>query len=57
MQLRDEYFARMYLMGRKGTLKDFHDRFLKIGTLPFALVREELLHQIEAGISKPKTSD
>jgi uncharacterized protein (DUF885 family) len=47
----------MYLMGRKGTLKDFHDRFLKIGTLPFALVREELLHQIEAGASKPNTSD
>ena len=57
MQLRDEYFARMYLMGRNGTLKDLHDRFLKIGTLPFALVREELLHQIEAGASKFKTSE
>ena len=56
MQLRDEYFAQMYLMGRKGTLKDFHDRVLKIGTLPFALVREELLYQIAAG-AQSKTSD
>jgi uncharacterized protein (DUF885 family) len=46
MALRDEYFTRMYLMGRNGTLKDFHDRVLKIGTLPFALLREELLHDI-----------
>ena len=46
MALRDEYFARMYLMGRKGSLKDLHDRVLKIGTLPYALMREELLHDI-----------
>ncbi len=46
MALRDEYFARMYLKGLKGTLKDFHDRVLKIGTLPYALMREELLHDI-----------
>lgn len=51
MALRDEYFARMYLMGRKGTLKDLHDRVLKIGTLPYALMREELLHDIAAGES------
>jgi hypothetical protein len=36
----------MYLMGRTGTLKDLHDRVLKIGTLPYALMREELLHDI-----------
>jgi uncharacterized protein (DUF885 family) len=47
MALRDEYFARMYLMGLTGTLKDFHDRVLKIGTLPYALLREELLHDIQ----------
>lgn len=46
MALRDEYFSRMYLMGRKGSLKDFHDRVLKIGTLPYKLLREELLHEI-----------
>jgi hypothetical protein len=48
MALRDEYFARMYLSGLTGTLKDFHDRVLKIGTLPYALLREELLHDIAA---------
>ncbi|MDT8321796.1 MAG: hypothetical protein RQ826_14845 [Xanthomonadales bacterium] len=47
MALRDEYFGRMYLMGRKGSLKDFHDRVLKIGTLPSALLREELLHDLD----------
>jgi uncharacterized protein (DUF885 family) len=46
MALRDEYFARMYLMGQKGSMKDLHDRVLKIGTLPYALMREELLHDI-----------
>ncbi len=46
MALRDEYFARMYLQGKTGTLKDFHDRVLRIGTLPYALLREELLHDI-----------
>ena len=46
MALRDEYFGRMYLMGRKGSLKDFQDRVLMIGTLPYALMREELLHDI-----------
>ncbi len=46
MALRDEYFTQMYLMGRTGTLKDLHDRVLKIGTLPYALLREELLHDI-----------
>jgi uncharacterized protein (DUF885 family) len=46
MALRDEYFTQMYLMGRTGTLKDFHDRVLKIGTLPYALLREALLHDI-----------
>lgn len=49
LALRDEYFSRMYLMGRTGTLKDFHDRVLKIGTLPFTLLREELFHDIAEG--------
>lgn len=46
MALRDEYFTQMYLMGRRGSLRDFHDRILKIGTLPVALLRETLLHDI-----------
>jgi len=46
MALRDEYFTQMYLMGKTGTLKDLHDRVLKIGSIPYALMREELLHDI-----------
>ncbi len=46
MALRDEYFTQMYLMGRTGTLKDLHDRVLKIGSIPYALMREALLHDI-----------
>jgi hypothetical protein len=48
LRLRDDYFAWMLARGRAGTLKDFHDRFLKIGTLPMKLLREELYHQIES---------
>ncbi len=47
LRLRDDYFDHMFALGKKGTLKDFHDRFLKIGTLPVKLLREELFHQIE----------
>jgi uncharacterized protein (DUF885 family) len=40
LKMRDEYRARM---GDGFTLRDFHDRLLRIGSLPPALVREELL--------------
>lgn len=46
LALRDEYFTQMYLMDRTGTLKDLHDRLLTIGTLPYALMREVLLHDL-----------
>ncbi len=46
MSLRDEYFTRMYLSGKTGRLKDLHDRVLTIGTLPYSLLREELLRDI-----------
>jgi hypothetical protein len=45
--LRDEYFAAMLARGRAGTLKDFHDRFLRTGMLPMKLQREALLHDID----------
>lgn len=48
MAIRDEYFTQMYLSGKTGRLKDLHDRVLKIGTLPYSLLREELLRQIAA---------
>jgi uncharacterized protein (DUF885 family) len=47
VKLRDDYFARMLAQGRKGTLKDFHDRVLKIGMLPVKLIRETLFHQLD----------
>jgi hypothetical protein len=40
LKLRDEYHRKV---GAAFTLRDFHDRLLKIGSLPPALVREELL--------------
>lgn len=46
LELRDEYFTQMYLSGKNGRLKDLHDRVLTIGTLPYALLREELLRAI-----------
>ncbi len=47
LQLRDDYFARMSALGRKGTLKDFHDRVLQIGMVPVDMIRETLFHQID----------
>lgn len=47
LQLPDDYFARMSALGRKGTLKDFHDRVLRIGMLPVELLRKVLFRQIE----------
>jgi uncharacterized protein (DUF885 family) len=40
LRMRDEYRREV---GSAFTLRDFHDRLLKIGSLPPALVREELL--------------
>jgi hypothetical protein len=40
LKMRDEYRAKA---GAAFTLRDFHDRLLKIGSLPPALVREELM--------------
>jgi uncharacterized protein (DUF885 family) len=40
LKMRDEYHHKV---GAAFTLRDFHDRLLKIGSLPPALVREELL--------------
>jgi uncharacterized protein (DUF885 family) len=51
LRLRDDYFAKMFALDKKGTLKDFHDRFLTIGMLPMKLLREELFHQIEKEIA------
>jgi uncharacterized protein (DUF885 family) len=44
LKMRDE--ARQ-LRGAAFTLKDFHDRLLKIGSMPPALVREALLHGLK----------
>jgi uncharacterized protein (DUF885 family) len=40
LKMREEYHRKV---GAAFTLRDFHDRLLKIGSLPPALVREELL--------------
>ena len=41
LKMRDEYRR---VRGTAFTLKDFHDRLLRIGSMPPALVREALLH-------------
>jgi uncharacterized protein (DUF885 family) len=43
LKMRDEY---RQARGSAFTLKDFHDRLLRIGSMPPALVREVLLHDI-----------
>ena len=43
LKMREEYRARK---GDAFTLKDFHDRLLKIGSMPPALVREVLLRGV-----------
>ncbi len=48
LKMRDE--ARQ-LRGAAFTLKDFHDRLLKIGSMPPALVREALLHGLRTAPS------
>lgn len=43
LKMRDEY---RQARGAAFTLKDFHDRLLKIGSMPPALVREVLMHDV-----------
>jgi uncharacterized protein (DUF885 family) len=43
LRMRDDY---RQARGPAFTLKDFHDRLLRIGSMPPALVREALLHDI-----------
>lgn len=43
LKMRDEYRRAQ---GAAFTLKDFHDRLLKIGAMPPALVREALMHDV-----------
>ena len=44
LKMREEFKKQR---GTAFTLKDFHDRLLKIGSMPPALVRESLLHGLE----------
>jgi len=41
LTMRDEYRTRM---GARFTLREFHERLLRIGSMPPALVREAMLH-------------
>ncbi len=43
LKMRDEYRRAR---GSSFTLKDFHDRLLQIGSMPPALVREALMHDV-----------
>jgi hypothetical protein len=47
LKMRDEFRTRM---GAAFTLKDFHDRLLRIGSMPPALVRESLLHGLSPAV-------
>jgi Bacterial protein of unknown function (DUF885) len=42
LKLRDDYKAKM---GRKFSLKEFHDRFLAAGLVPVKIIRRELMGQ------------
>ena len=46
LKMRDEV---RQLRGAAFSLKDFHDRLLRIGSMPPALMREALLHGLEGG--------
>jgi len=46
--LLGEYWHRM---GGKGSLHDFHDRFLSYGTAPFAVVGPELLGDLNKEVA------
>lgn len=43
LKMREEY---RHARGAKFTLKEFHDRLLRIGSMPPALVREVLMHDV-----------
>ena len=47
LKLRDDYFVYMADRGQRGTLRDFHDRVMKIGMLPIRLIREALFHELD----------
>lgn len=47
LQLRDDYFVYMADRGQRGTLRDFHDRVMKIGMLPVGLIREAMFHELD----------
>ena len=47
LKLRDDYFAYTAARGQKGTLRDFHDRVMKIGMLPVGLIREAMFHELD----------
>lgn len=47
LQLRDDYFAFMADRGQQGTLRDFHDRVMRIGMLPIGLIREAMFHELD----------
>jgi uncharacterized protein (DUF885 family) len=48
LKMRDEY---RQARGAAFTLKEFHDRLLRIGSMPPALVREALMHDVPRGTS------
>lgn len=47
LKLRDDYFDYMAARSQKGTLRDFHDRIMKIGMLPVDLIREALFRELD----------
>ncbi len=52
LKLRDDYFAYMAARGQKGTLRDFHDRVMKIGMLPVGLIREAMFHELDEELAR-----
>lgn len=52
LKLRDDYFAYMAARGQKGTLRDFHDRVMRIGMLPVGLIREAIFHQLDLELAQ-----
>ena len=52
LKLRDAYFAYMAARGQKGTLRDFHDRVMKIGMLPVGLIREAMFHELDEELAR-----
>jgi uncharacterized protein (DUF885 family) len=50
LKMREEYKQRM---GQKFALSDFHERLLKIGSMPVTLMREALMEHLP-GSSQPQ---